>query len=66
MGSAANSADDDLLEGDRGRREQTSKALHDGLQILIDDAAEDLKQGVESRACGALGRWVVDEFKQRL
>ena len=64
--SAADGADDDLLEGDRGGREKTGETLHDGLEVLVDHTTENLEESIESCACGPLGSGVVDELEEGL
>ena len=66
VGGAADGAGDDRLDGDGGGLEEAGEALHDELQVELDGLVEDLQQGIERSARGALGGRVVDEVHDAL
>jgi len=66
VGGAADSPSDDRLDRDGGGLEQTSKLLHDEVEILVDVLMEDLEKGVESGASSLLCDLVVDEVHDGL
>ncbi len=66
VGGAADGAGDDRLDGDGRSLEEAGEALHDELQVELDGLVEDLQQGIERGARGALGSGVVDEVHDAL
>lgn len=62
---ATDRAYDDRLDRDRRSLEEACKTLHDQGEVLLDRVRQDLQDGVEGGAGGALGCGIIDKLHDR-